>query len=734
MKSHLILVFALFTTGSFAQVIHFDTKWRFIKGDDTAYKSEAFDDGKWELRLVPSSNKGWEGLCWYRVKFNVPRQMIGKEMVLFAGTIDAADETFVNGDLVGASGKIYPKVETAWDRQRIYTIPAGIVKENNTLAVRMFNATAIGGIYKGRLALMTKDTYEKEKKELAATRRSYFQLTTSNGLISAVYNTETDRVETLYPHIFAYYDSAKFVSPVAFNISFKKPMRPLSAHYLDNTHVIEVKYRDLSVYYFAPFTTHESILYAVVKGPPEAVKSIAFGYDRGKGEIQTSDYAKIRNGVAEKYFLFGFTDSLHKDAAICRKAKTRLAGKNTSLLSEEIQFMHSVFKGCKIPGKATADEKALLQQSVTILKMSQVPEQEILPCARGQIVASLRPGEWSMTWVRDGSFAIAAMAKLGMNDEARRGLEFMLNARPVGRFKNNVFRNGRDYGIGVDYRISATRYYGNSKEDCDASEGPTIEIDDFGLFLTALDEYMKSSNDGAFYRQWEKVLSEKVADAIIHNIDGDGLIRSDSGPWEHPLPGRRYTFTSGVCAEGLKRFSAMQKRYGYEWKKYSTASERLYAGIMSHMVYENRVIKGDADDQSPTAHYFHDAGTFELFANGLITDKKLFESHMREYDPLMKVKDGIGYIRVFSDDSYENQEWPFADLRVAVAQNHLGSRSLAKGLIDKVTALSKANYNSIPEMYMLDNCYFNGAVPMVGYGSGAYVLALLDYYGCVPRR
>jgi GH15 family glucan-1,4-alpha-glucosidase len=83
---------------------------------------------------------------------------------------------------------------------------------------------------------------------------------------------------------------------------------------------------------------------------------------------------------------------------------------------------------------------------------------------------------------------------------------------------------------------------------------------------------------------------------------------------------------------------------------------------------------------------------------------------------------------VYSDDTYENQEWPFADLRVAVAQNHLGSRILAKELIDKVTKLSRANYNTIPEIYMLETCYFNGAIPMVGYGAGAYALALLDYY------
>ena len=134
-------------------------------------------------------------------------------------------------------------------------------------------ATAIGGIYKGRLALMTRATYEKEKRELATTGQSYFQLTTSNGLISAVYNKETDRVGNVVSAYFLlYYDSAKFVSPVAFNISLREPMQPLSARYLNNTHVIEVKYNKISVYYFAPFTTHEKILYAVVKDPLKQLK------------------------------------------------------------------------------------------------------------------------------------------------------------------------------------------------------------------------------------------------------------------------------------------------------------------------------------------------------------------------------------------------------------------------------------------------------------------------------
>jgi hypothetical protein len=47
---------------------------------------------------------------------------------------------------------------------------------------------------------------------------SYFKLTSSNGLIVAVYNAKENRIDDVYPHIFANYDSGQYVSPFAGNI------------------------------------------------------------------------------------------------------------------------------------------------------------------------------------------------------------------------------------------------------------------------------------------------------------------------------------------------------------------------------------------------------------------------------------------------------------------------------------------------------------------------------------
>ncbi|MCP6769927.1 hypothetical protein NL529_34275, partial [Klebsiella pneumoniae] len=76
-----------------------------------------------------------------------------------------------------------------------------------------------------------------------------------------------------------------------------------------------------------------------------------------------------------------------------------------------------VITKCKIPQQVSPEEHNTIEQGISILKMSQVSDKEIFPFSHGQVLASLRPGVWAISWVRDASFAIEAMSKLGMFDE-----------------------------------------------------------------------------------------------------------------------------------------------------------------------------------------------------------------------------------------------------------------------------------------------------------------------------
>jgi GH15 family glucan-1,4-alpha-glucosidase len=473
-----------------------------------------------------------------------------------------------------------------------------------------------------------------------------------------------------------------------------------------------------------------------------------------RGNLISGEFIKPYNdGLYEKYFLFSFSDSLHKDGNLLQKTITELSGEKSSLLDRELQYMRNTISACIIPENITAKERNVLEQSISILKMSQVSDYEIFPYSHGQILASIRPGLWHTAWVRDGSFAIQAMTRLGMYAEARKGLEFMLKA-PSDRFKHYIYRDGKDYGPGVDYQISLTRYFGNGKEECDYNEaGPNIEYDDFGLFLIAFSDYVNRSGDSSFLKKWEHLVSSKVADATIACIDTNSLIKADSGPWEHHLAmPRQYTFTSGACARGLEQYGMLLKKYNKPYLTYLSAAEKLKQGIIANMLCDKRYFKGNSNDLLKTDHEYYDAGAFEIFANGLIRDRQLFFSHMEEYKNYLRIKGPRpGYIRLNSNDPYENQEWVFINLRLAMASLLFNEKQEAAELLNFVTSQASVNYNTIPEMYSnrlqmdkvsadarMNNIWCNcirdkdnqyiGTIPMVGYGSGAYVLSLFEYY------
>ncbi len=713
-----------------AQSVSLPPSAKFRLEDDAAFKNISFDDTQWQDVALPA---GWTKLGinkektvgWYRLHITVPDNLLHKDLVLFAGTIDDADETYFNGTLIGATGKFPPADQSAWDTERKYNISKKLVKKENVIAIRVYNGIGDGGIYGGNIMLMTKTDYDKQVQAQIKNKHSYYQYTTSNGLVAAVYNEQTATVENFYPHIFSFYDSGLVVKPVLGSLRSNITAKPLFTQYAANTHVVEVKYPAFSVFYYTSFTAHNKILYAVVRGKQSDVKEISFTYIPVSGTITEKTIVKSNAGFTDKYFLFAFADTLNMLPDV-ENALQHLPSPE-----DEILYMQQVFKKCRYPKNISVAERNAMEQGTAVLKMSQVGEDEELPLAKGQVVASLRPGVWAICWVRDGAFAIEAMSKLGMYDEAKKALSFMLHASPTNQYIHYVHTDGKDYGLGVPYIISLTRYFGNGREECDYTTdgGPNIEIDDLGLFLTAFYHYVNESGDQHFFAENSAAI-RTIGNAIIHNINEKGIIRRDSGPWEHHLPGKEFMWTSGTCARGLQLLALLQKKYGMEYHVFDSAATVLYDGILKNCLIDNRYIKGNATEQNSTDHHYYDAATFELFAGGLINNKKLFASHMAEYNKHNRAANdpARGYIRFNSSDSYENQEWPFAGLRVAVAQKKLGSMTEAKKMMDRITLFASRNHNLVPEIVSNDMGIYKGAIPMVGYGSAAYILALMEYY------
>ena len=110
---------------------------------DIPWYSEEYRDNDWREIQLPGSLRGTElepirGAIWLRKEIDLPEHMHGKEGKLILGTVIDADDTYINGVLIGNTGYLYPP--------RRYNIPKGLLKAGkNTITVRMILTLNIGG-------------------------------------------------------------------------------------------------------------------------------------------------------------------------------------------------------------------------------------------------------------------------------------------------------------------------------------------------------------------------------------------------------------------------------------------------------------------------------------------------------------------------------------------------------------------------------------------------------------
>lgn len=139
--------------------------WKFQKGDDLAWATPQYNDTQWQAIEVGKPWEvvaaGYDGFGWYRKTIVLDSRAMRKAvkrkgaLVLRLGKIDDADETYFNGVKIGATGKMLPHPETAWDVDRVYFIPKNVInwKKPNTIAVRVHDTGGGGGMYAGEYQL-----------------------------------------------------------------------------------------------------------------------------------------------------------------------------------------------------------------------------------------------------------------------------------------------------------------------------------------------------------------------------------------------------------------------------------------------------------------------------------------------------------------------------------------------------------------------------------------------------
>ncbi len=342
------------------------------------------------------------------------------------------------------------------------------------------------------------------------------------------------------------------------------------------------------------------------------------------------------------------------------------------------------------PAGLSNAETRVWRQSETVLRMAQV--REPAP-ARGQILASLPPGIWWISWVRDMSYAMVALARSGHTAEANAAVDFFAHA-PVGMYRTEV---------GHDYHVSVVRYFGDGTEWSDVnSDGPNIEFDGFGLATWAAHSVGRTDLDNN-------------ATTLAALIDSTGLIAPDSSIWEVHWNGQQkhFAYTSITGAQGLCLAGD------------TANATRVRDAMVRQMVLPTGGLAGNLEELM-RGMPARDAAAVEIIDFGMINPRgALARDTLAEFERL-RTPVGRGFARNDDGGGYDAQEWVFIDLRIAEAMRRAGRADDAAELLAWVTAQADANYGLHAELYQRDNADYVGSIPMVGFGAGAYMLALLD--------
>lgn len=392
---------------------------------------------------------------------------------------------------------------------------------------------------------------------------------------------------------------------------------------------------------------------------------------------------------------------------------------------------------------ASDAERHLWRQSEVLLRLAQCREPNRPDRhSNGLIVASLPDGLWFTPWVRDMAWATVALARMGHHAEARAAVLAYFNAQPTGLLRAQT--------NGADYQISVVRYFGNGAEEpFFTEEGSTnIEFDDWGEALWVLGTYLRETHDTSLLRAptWRGSLFDSARDFIVKpllaNLENYGtgeIVVADTSVWEeHQKDKKHFAFSTAMAIVGLRNFAEIARLAGDNSARIDAVRHAtlLQKGFDAAFIRDGELhgtlepgIKNDID-----------GALLAIINFGVVTDPAIVRSTVDRM-ALLKVASG-GYRRVrstYTDPKifeywYEREEFLFVDFSLAEVDRRLGNTADSDAILRRIVAKAAADHDLIPEMYVALPCELfpgrigdpTGALPMVGYGAGEYILGLLN--------
>jgi hypothetical protein len=608
-------------------------------------------------------------------------------------------------------------------------------------------------------------------------------LVTGNGFGFAVVSPETGTVSKFYAHPYSFVGpdpmnplsegiaTANFIKSIGFG---SEDADSAATDHEDDSHVIRVHSRTGEGFVFMPFGLHRAAL-IVNWEPVSADKQAGLHVEwnravRSERKIKASG-KEMRllkfEGIAESLLLVALGSA---DAESAQLKPKPISDRGWALISlesvDDIAHVATEFDrwraGMSLRELAKREvaeleqwrvkpvvqfvgekERHLWRQSEVMLRIAQSREPNRPGRnSNGLIVASLPDGAWFTPWVRDMAWATVALARMGHRDEARAALLAYFNAQPTGKMRVETG--------GADYQVSVVRYFGDgSEEPFFTMEGSTnIEFDDWGEALWALGEFLRRYDDNDLLRTatYRGSLYESARDFVVkpllkncEKFDNGLIVAADTSIWEERQRDKKhFAFSTAMAIVGLKSFSETARRAHDEATRVDTLSKvaLLEKGFAAAFIRDGK-LRGTLEEGEKNDI---DGALLPIINFGVVTDPAVVRDTVERME-LLKVPSG-GYRRVrstYTDPSifeywYERQEFVFVDLSLAELLRRLGRKAQAETMVTRIVEKASADHNIIPEMYVAVPCKLfpgkigdpTGAIPMVGYGAGAYILDLLQ--------
>ena len=599
-------------------------------------------------------------------------------------------------------------------------------------------------------------------------------LVTGNGFGFAVVAPENGTVTKFYAHPYSFLrpdpgnalsegvETTNFIK----SLSFEGAGAATSAGYVEDSHVVRIKSGTREAMVFMPFALKRAALVIAAENEAAGLHvewSHAAKSSRKVRVVGAEMKVLTFEGVSEPLLMIALGTGHETDAdglagssawalvalenesevdAAVRDVVAWRAGLTAQELAKREISQLELWRVKPAVTFASEQERHLWRQSEVMLRIAQSREPNRDGFyGNGLIVASLPDGVWFTPWVRDMAYATVALARMGHRDEARAAVMAYFNARPTGKMKAET--------AGADYQISVVRYFGNGEEEpFFTQEGSTnIEFDDWGLALWALGEYLHKYDDPSLLKEatargplYESA-RDFVAKPLIRNTqpyDLGAIVAADTSIWEERQKDKKhFAWSTALAIVGLREFAEVAHRAGDEATQEAMIEEvaRLQRGFNAAFVRGGKLhgtleegVKNDID-----------GALLAVIDFGVMTDDAVVRDAVDRME-LLKVVSG-GYRRVrstYTDPAifeywYERQEFLFVDFSLAEVDWRLGRDLEAEAILKRIVEKSAADHDIIPEMYVAVPCKLfpgaigdpTGAIPMVGYGAGEYILHLL---------